>query len=157
MYSAKLSGKDRIEHSIVDKSNTNHLVRCAKCRTSYAVTSHACPICGSSALLDLHAADHAHTQRGVQAYITNLEGELTATLRTLEAILDVLTGAGTHQDSRRDGGLYLTKEDMQKIAAAAGAPEGPANSEGAVARLLIFKQRISELRTFAVPWRRAGY
>jgi hypothetical protein len=42
------------------------------------------------ALLDLQRAEHnVATQRGVQAYITNLEGELTKALRSLETTLDI--------------------------------------------------------------------
>lgn len=59
MYSIKLSGKNRIEHSVLDVPNkTDHLVRCSNCRTSFAATSHACPICGGTTLLDLQPAEH---------------------------------------------------------------------------------------------------
>jgi diguanylate cyclase (GGDEF)-like protein len=54
MYSVKLSGRNRIEHSVLQKANqTDRLVRCSKCRTSFAASSDACPICGGTALLDL--------------------------------------------------------------------------------------------------------
>ena len=68
-------------------------------------------------------------------------------------ILDVLTEAEDLENSRRDCVLHLGEEDVQKIAAAVGTPEAFAEgngSEGAHAPLLIFKRRISELRTFAV-------
>jgi diguanylate cyclase (GGDEF)-like protein len=157
MYSVKLSGKNRIEHSVLDKPNkTDHLVRCSDCRTSFADSSHVCPICGGTALLDLHSEHQAPTQRGVQAYITNLERELTGTVRSLEAILDILVEANT-SETRRDGTLRLCKEDMQKIAAAVGTPEAFAESkgaEGAHAPLLVFKQRVSDLRAVAANRRR---
>jgi len=88
MYSVKLSGKNRVEHSVLDKPNqSDHIVRCSNCRTSFDATSPACPVCGGTALLDLQAAErNAPTQRGVQAYISNLEGELTKALRSLETI-----------------------------------------------------------------------
>jgi diguanylate cyclase (GGDEF)-like protein len=151
MYSVKLSGKNRIEHSILNRpSDTGRLVRCSKCRTSFAAASDGCPICGGTALLDLHAAGEARTQRGVRAYIANLEGELTAALRTTETILDVLTEAG--KSELADGILYLSQEHVQKIAAAVGAPQAFAQASGAGdARepLLTVKHKIAELKAFA--------
>lgn len=162
MYSVKLSGKNRIEHSVLDTPNqSDHFVRCSNCRTSFAATSQACPICEGTALLDLHPAEqHAQTQRGVQAYIANLERELTGTVRSLEAILGILIEAEKLEHSRRDGILHLCKEDVQKIAEAVGTSEAFAPSkgaEGAHAPLLIFKKRVSELRAFAVTRGRAVY
>jgi len=100
--------------------------------------------------LDLHAAGEARTQRGVRAYIANLEGELTAALRTTETILDVLTEAG--KSELADGILYLSQEHVQKIAAAVGAPQAFAQASGAGdARepLLTVKHKIAELKAFA--------
>jgi diguanylate cyclase (GGDEF)-like protein len=151
MYSVKLSGKNRIEHSIVNRaSDMGRLVRCSKCRTSFAAASDGCPICGGTALLDLHTADEARTQRGVRAYIANLEGELTASLRTMETVLDVLVEAGTSQLA--DGVLHLSIEHVQKIAAAAGAPQAFAqngNTGDAHAPRLTVKHKIAELKAFA--------
>jgi hypothetical protein len=51
MYSVKLSGRNRIEHSVLQKANpSGRLVRCSKCRTSFAASSDACPICGGLAM-----------------------------------------------------------------------------------------------------------
>jgi diguanylate cyclase (GGDEF)-like protein len=154
MYSVKLSGKNRFEHSVVDKPNqTDHFIRCSNCRTSFAATSQACPVCGGTTLLDLHTAEeHAQTQRGVQVYITNLERELTGAVRSLEAILDILIEAEKLEDSRRDGILHLCKEDVQKIAEAVGTPEAFAQSkgvDGAHAPLQLSKKTVSERRAFA--------
>lgn len=154
MYSVKLSGKNRFEHSVVDKPNqADHFVRCSNCRTSFAADSQACPVCGGTTLLDLHPAEeHAQTQRGVQVYITNLERELTGAVRSLEAILDILIEAEKLEHSRRDGILHLRKEDVQKITEAVGTPEAFAQSkgaEGAHAPLQLSKKKVSERRAFA--------
>jgi len=126
------------------------LVRCSKCRTSFAAASEGCPICGGTALFDLHAAGEAHTQRGVRAYIANLEGELTAALRTMETILDVLTEA--RKSEVADGVLHLSREQVQKIALAVDAPQAFAqNSDAAGTRepLMTVKHKIAELKAFA--------
>jgi diguanylate cyclase (GGDEF)-like protein len=159
MYSVKLSGRNRIEHSVLQKANqTGRLVRCSNCRTSFAASADACPICEGTALLDLHAAEHhVQTQRGVQAYIANLERELTGALRSLEAILDVLTKAEELEHASSNGVLRLCREDVRKITAAVGAFDGLAESKGseeACAPLRIFRQRVSELRTSTVSRRR---
>jgi diguanylate cyclase (GGDEF)-like protein len=151
MYSVKLSGKNRIEHSILNRaSDTGRLVRCSKCRTSFAAASDGCPICGGSALLDLHAVDEARTQRGVRAYIGNLEGELTAALRTTETILDVLTEAG--KSELAGGVLHLSPEHVQQIAAAVGASQAFAQNGGTGdvrAPLVTVKHKMAELKAFA--------
>jgi hypothetical protein len=151
MYSVKLSGKNRIEHSILNRaSDTGRLVRCSKCRTSFAAASDGCPICGGTALFDLHAAGEAHTQRGVRAYIANLEGELTAALRRMETILDVLTEA--RKSELADGVLHLSREHVQKIALAVGTPQAFAqNSDAAGTRepLVTVKHKIAELKAFS--------
>ena len=151
MYSVKLSGKNHIEHSILNSANDiGRLVRCSKCRTSFAASSDGCPVCGSTALLDLHAADEARTQRGVRAYIGNLEGELTAALRITETFLDVLIEAGNSELD--DGVLQLSKEHVQKIAAAVGAPqafEQHGSTEDPRAPRLTVKHKIAELKAFA--------
>jgi diguanylate cyclase (GGDEF)-like protein len=161
MYSVKLSGRNRIEHSVLQKANqSGRPVRCSKCRTSFAASSDACPICGGTALLDLHPAEHhVQTQRGVQSYITNLEMELTGAVRSLEAILDVLTEAAQLENASTDGVLRLCREDVRKIAAAVGASEAFTESNGseeAYAPLRIFRQRISELQALAKNRRRTA-
>ena len=160
MYSVKLTGKNRTEHSILDNpSKAGCLVRCARCRTSFTASSRVCPVCRGTTLLDLRSAEHyAHTQRGVQAYITNLEGELTGAVRSLETILDILTEAGRSEHSRHDGVLQLFTDDLQKIASAVGAPGAFTESNGAEradAPLLVFKQRVSELRGLALTRKRS--
>ena len=97
------------------------------------------------------------TQRGVQAYITNLERELTEALRSLETTLDILTDPAKSEYSIGDYTVRLCEEDMQKIAVAVGIPEGfkAGSDSGAAHRsLLSFKQRVSELRTFAAARKR---
>jgi diguanylate cyclase (GGDEF)-like protein len=158
MYSVKLSGKNRIEHSVLDKPNqSDHFVRCSTCRTSFAATSQACPVCGGTALLDLQPAEHnTPTQRGVQAYVSNLEGELTEALRSLETILDILVSAEKSEHSKDDSILRLSKEDVQQIGAAVGMPEAFKDAYNAGAphsRLLLFKQRVSEIRAFGASRR----
>jgi diguanylate cyclase (GGDEF)-like protein len=152
MYSVKLSGKNRIEHSVLDMpKKTDHLVRCSNCRTSFAATSQTCPICRGTALLDLQPAEHnVPTQRGVQVYITNLERELDEALQSLETTLDILTDPEKMEQSRDI--LHLCAEDMQKIAAAIGIPEewNKGNDPGAALRSpLSLKEKVSELRTFS--------
>jgi diguanylate cyclase (GGDEF)-like protein len=153
MYSVKLRGKDHVEHLIMDTSHTNdHIVRCSTCRTSFAATSHTCPICGSTALLDLkRAEDDKTTQRGVQAYITNLEGELSKALRSLEATLDILTDPTKLEHSRGDCSLRLCEEDVQKIAVAVGVPENfwESDESGPTHRsVLSFREKVAVLRKF---------
>ena len=122
MYSVKLSGKNRIEHQFVDQPNqTDHFVRCSNCRTSFAASSQACPSCGGTALLDLQ--QNAPTQRGIQAYIRKLEGELTEALRSLEKILDILINAEKLEHPNEDHVLHLSTEDVRLIGAAVGMPE----------------------------------
>jgi diguanylate cyclase (GGDEF)-like protein len=151
MYSAKLSGRNRIEHSVLQVSTkTDNLVRCSNCRTSFAAASHTCPICEGTALLDLQPAAHnVPTQRGVQTYITNLEQELTAALRALETTLDILTDPARLEPLNGDHILRLSEEDMRKIAVAVGMPEGwkESNESHAMRRaVLSFKRRVSEIR-----------
>jgi diguanylate cyclase (GGDEF)-like protein len=161
MYSAKLSGKNRIEHSVLDVTNkTDHLVRCSDCRTSFAATSHTCPICKGTTLLDLQTAEYnMSTQRGVQAYITNLERELAEALRSLETTLDILTDPEKLEHSRSDFILRLCEEDVQKIAVAVGMPEGfkECNDPGPARQpVLTFRQKVSELRAFAATRRNSS-
>ena len=158
MYSVKLSGKNRVEHSVLDKPNqSDHIVRCSNCRTSFDATSPACPVCGGTALLDLQAAeDNAPTQRGVQAYISNLEGELTKALRSLETILDILTDPKKLEHSRGDCSLRLCEEDVQKIAAAVGIPENfweSDDSDPAHGSVLTLREKVSGLRAFTATRR----
>ena len=158
MYSVKLSGKNRVEHSVLDKPNqSDHIVRCSNCRTSFDATSPACPVCGGTALLDLQAAEHnAPTQRGVQAYISNLEGELTKALRSLETILDILTDPKKLEHSRGDCSLRLCEEDVQKIAAAVGIPENFWESDDpdpAHRSVLTLREKVSGLRAFTATQR----
>lgn len=154
MYSVKLSGKNRIEHSVLDMPNkTDHLVRCANCRTSFAATSQTCPICRGTALLELQAAEqNVPTQRGVQTYITNLERELDEAVQSLETTFDILTDPDKMEQSRGGCILHLCAEDMQKIAAAVGIPDewNKGNDPGAALRSpLSFKEKVSELRAFS--------
>ncbi len=143
MYSVKLSGKNRVEHSVLDKPNqSDHKV---------------CPVCGGTALLDLQAAEHnAPTQRGVQDYISNLEGELTKALRSLETILDILTDPKKLEHSRGDCSLRLCEEDVQKIAAAVGIPENfweSDDSDPAHRSVLTLREKVSGLRAFTATRR----
>jgi hypothetical protein len=142
MYAAK--------HIILDApKETDRFVRCSTCRTSFASASQACPICRGTELLDLHAPEHhTRTQRGVRAYIANLEREHTETVRSMEAILDVLTDAANSESPKRDDVLHLFKEDLQKIEAAVGVPAAFTGNDSREvnAPLLILKQRVSEFR-----------
>jgi diguanylate cyclase (GGDEF)-like protein len=153
MYSVKLSGKNRIEHQFVDQPNqAGHLVRCSNCRTSFAASSQACPSCGGTALLDLQ--HNVPTQRGIDAYIRKLEGELTEALRSLEKILDILINAEKLDRPNEDHILRLSKEDVRLIGTAVGMPEAfeeTANASTGAYRspLLRVKQRVSKLRAFA--------
>jgi len=90
-----------------------------------AALSNTCPICGSSALLDLQPAAHnVPAQRGVQTYITSLEEELDAALHALETTLDILTNPANLEHSNGGYILRLSEEDMRKIAVAVGMPDG---------------------------------
>ena len=161
MYSVKLRGKNHIEHMMLNMPNrADQLVRCSTCRTSFATASHVCPICGSTALLDLQRAeDDKTTQRGVQAYITNLENELTRALRSLETTLDILTDPKNLEHSRGNCILRLCEEDVQKIAVAVGVPETFWESDDPDSThrtVLSFKEKVSELRTFAATQRNSS-
>jgi len=153
MYSVKLSGKNRIEHQFVDQPNqTDHFVRCSNCRTSFAASSQACPSCGDTALLDLQ--QNIPTQRGIQAYIRKLEGELTEALRSLEKILDILINAEKLEHPNEHHVLHLSTEDVRLIGAAVGMPEAfeetnNADTGASHSPLLRFKQRVSKIRAFA--------
>src|SRR5438128_10667149 len=80
-----------LTHLVDQPTQTDHFVRCSNCRTSFAASSQACPSCGDTALLDLQ--QNIPTQRGIQAYIRKLEGELTEALRSLAKILHMLINA----------------------------------------------------------------
>ena len=153
MYSVKLSGKNRIEHRFVDQPNqTDHFVRCSNCRTSFAASAQACPSCGGTALLDLQ--HNVPTQRGIDAYIRKLEGELTEALRSLEKILDILINAEMLEHSTEDHILRLSKEDVRLIEAAVGMPEAleatdNASTGASHCSLLRVKERVSKIRVFA--------
>src|SRR5262249_3303415 len=93
------------------------------------------------------------TQRGIDAYIRKLEGELTEALRSLEKILDILINAETSEHPNENPVLRLSTKDVRLIGAAVGMPEAfeedNASTGASQSPLLRVKQRVSKLRAFA--------